>query len=319
METIFCSLCGVDDAEHVLTLRDFAFDEPGEFPLTRCRRCGLMYLNPRPSPAQMERYYPATYLPYKSAIEDERWPLMRWARRRNIRRYRHVIEQFSPRVPGRVLDIGCSTGIFLAEMRDAGWETYGVDPSPTAVTYAQRRLGLEIFEGRLLDANLTAGQFTAATLWDVLEHTFNPLETLRAVHRLLEADGIVVIAVPNYESWDRLIFGQYWIGYDAPRHLYVFPRDVLCNMLACAGFEVVCMRCAFGGYYTFTASLRLWINQHVHQQPARRLWLRLLDVPGTRFLFSPLATIADRLGQGNKLKVVARKVEPAVPCLADAN
>ncbi len=310
MEAVVCNLCGVSDTECVRILHDFAFGRPGKFPLVRCRRCGLMYLNPRPSPAQMGRYYPITYLPYKSAIEDERWALMRWVRRRNIRRYRHVVEQFSPRVPGRVLDVGCSTGIFLAEMRDACWEPYGVDPSPIAVVYARRRFGLEVFEGRLLDAGLTEGQFAAATLWDVLEHTFNPLETLRIVHRLLEVDGIVVMAIPHYESWDRMIFGQYWIGYDAPRHLYVFPRDVLRDMLARVGFEIVRMRCAFGGYYTFVASLRLWINQHVHWQPVRTLLLRLFDIPGLRYLFSPLAAVADLLGQGNKLEVIARKVEP---------
>jgi SAM-dependent methyltransferase len=257
----------------------------------------------------MQDYYPAAYLPYKSAIEDERWALMRWVRRRNIRRYRRVVEQFSRRVPGRVLDIGCSTGIFLAEMRDAGWEVCGVDPSPIAVTYARQRFGLEVFERRFLDVNLAAGQFTVVTLWDVLEHTFDPLETLRAVHRLLETDGIVVMALPSYESWDRLIFGRYWIGYDAPRHLYVFPRDVLRDILTHAGFDVVRMRCAFGGYHTFIASLRLWINQHVHHQVVRRALLGLLNVPGLRIPFSPLGVVADRLGRGNKLEIIARKVK----------
>jgi 2-polyprenyl-3-methyl-5-hydroxy-6-metoxy-1,4-benzoquinol methylase len=312
----------MDDTEHLLTLRDFAFGEPGEFPLVRCRRCGLIYLKRRPSPAQMARYYPTAYLPYKSAIEDERWALMRWARRRNIRRYCSVIEQFSPRAPGRVLDIGCSTGIFLAEMRNAGWEPYGIDLSPTAVVYARRRFGLPVFEGQLSDANLAAGRFTAATLWDVLEHTFNPLDILQTVHRLLEMDGIIAITVPHYESWDRLFFGQYWIGYDAPRHLYVFPREALSDMLVQTGFEIVHTRCAFGGYFTSVASLRLWLNQHLRQPAAYELLSRLISVPGIRFLFSPWDTLVDRLGRGNKLEVIARKVEPASKasqiCMTDA-
>ena len=315
METTFCSLCGADDAEQLLILRDYAFDGPGEFPLLRCRRCGLIYLNPRPTPAQMGDYYPAAYLPYKSAIEDERWALMRWMRRRNIRQYRRAVEEFSPRVPGRVLDVGCSTGIFMAEMRDAGWETNGVDLSPVAIKYARERFGLDAFEGRLADADLPDGQFSAATLWDVLEHTYNPVETLQTIHRLLEANGIVVIAVPHYEGWDRQLFGRCWIGYDAPRHLHVFSRAVLGDMLARAGFEVVRAQCAFGGYYTFTASLRLWINQHVRRQAARKLWFRLLNVPGLRIPFMPITAIADRLGRGNKLMVVAHKV---VGCKTDA-
>ncbi|MCP4535529.1 MAG: class I SAM-dependent methyltransferase [Chloroflexi bacterium] len=309
METTFCSLCEADDAERLLTLRDYGFDGPGEFPLVRCRQCGLMYLNPRPGPAQMDHYYPADYLPYKSAIEDERWALMRWVRRYNIRQRRRAVERFSRHVPRRVLDVGCSTGIFLAEMRDAGWETYGVDISPIAIAYARERFGLDAFEGLLADADLPAGQFTAVTLWDVLEHTFDPLETLQTIHRLLKADGIVVIAVPHYESWDRQLFGRYWIGYDAPRHLHVFSRDILRDMLDRAGFDVVHAQCAFGGYYTFTASLRLWINQRVRHQTARKLWLCLLSIPGMRLPFMPITAIADRLGRGSKLTIVARKTD----------
>jgi len=310
MEEVTCALCGVKDTRRVLTLRDFAFGVPGEFTLVRCCRCGLMYLNPRPSPAQMSRYYPATYLPYKSAIEDEQWTLMRWVRRRNIRRYRQVVEELSPRVPGRILDVGCSTGIFLAEMRNADWETYGIDPSPVAVAYARQRFGLEVFEGPLSEADLATERFTVVTMWDVLEHTFNPLKILKSIHQLLETEGIVVITIPSYESWDRLLFGRYWIGYDAPRHLYVFPREVLQSMLTHVGFEIVHLRCAFGGYYTFIASLRLWINQHIRNPFMRNIWFQLLNVPGLRLPFFPVTTVAGWLGKGNKLEVVARKIKP---------
>jgi SAM-dependent methyltransferase len=193
-------------------------------------------------------------------------------------------------------------------MRDAGWEATGIDLSPTAIAYARQRFGLQVFEGQLADAGLAAEQFTAATLWDVLEHTFNPLETLQTLHRLLETDGIVVITVPHYESWDRLIFGRQWIGYDAPRHLYVFTRTSLCSILRQAGFEVESMRCAFGGYFTTVASLRLWFNAHVRTPVLREALYRLISIHGVRFLFSPWDLLVDKMGRGNKLEVIGRKV-----------
>jgi len=286
-------------------LQDYAFGLPGEFILVQCVDCGLLYLQQRPKASEIEMFYPTEYLPYKLDIEDERWRLMRWVRRRNIRKYRQVVEKFSARVPGRVLDIGCSTGIFLAEMKEAGWDAYGVELNPNAAEYARSHFGLDVSIGTLEEADLDKDTFTAVTFWDVLEHTRDPQETLCRVHTLLNNKGILIMTVPNYDSWDRHLFKRYWVGYDAPRHFYVFPRPVLSRLLSQAGFEVLRMRCAFGGYHTTAASVRLWLSQV--SPLLRTLIISLLEIPMMRLPFLPFEIITDALNVGGKLEVVARK------------
>ncbi|MBI1880156.1 MAG: class I SAM-dependent methyltransferase [Chloroflexi bacterium] len=304
-----CPLCGAAETSDLLLLRDWGYGGPGVFPLVRCRHCGLRYLQQRPTPAQMDRYYPSHYVGFRPAIEDERFALMRWMRRRRIARHRHVVEQFSAVRPGSILDIGCSTGIFLAEMKAAGWQTVGVEPNVAAAAYARQRFGLEVQTGYLSEIILPLAGFDAVTMWDVLEHTFEPLDTLRQIHALLQPNGIVAMIVPNDHSLDRYLFGPTWVGYDTPRHLTVFAPETLRRMLAEAGFEVVTIRCGFGGYYSFTTSLKIWLNRSVSAGWLRRAILALAYLPGMRLPFEPYFRLLDRLGWGNELLVVGRKVK----------
>lgn len=308
MQKTHCRLCGADDAEFLRLTHDLALEDDETFPLVRCRHCGLMYLQIRPSPAEMGRYYPPEYhRRYRPAVKDEPFFLMRWIRQLKFRRRKQTLEEVSTQVPGRILDVGCSTGAFLDSMRECGWETYGVETSSYAVNYARKQLGLEVFEGRLTDAQLPTGHFDVVTLWDVLEHTFDPLAVLYEVNRLLVDDGIVALTVPNWKSWDRRLFGHAWIGYDPPRHLYVFTQPVLQSLFEKAGFRILRTWCGFGGYFTFTASVRLWLKSHLELPWLRRMITKVLDFPGMRFPFEPFFFLSDRAGRGGTLVILARK------------
>jgi 2-polyprenyl-3-methyl-5-hydroxy-6-metoxy-1,4-benzoquinol methylase len=307
MQTVVCNLCGADQPETLGNMHDIAFETPGEFSLVRCRNCGLVYYRTRPTPEEIQAFYPADYLPYRPAIQDEPFFLMRWARQRNVNKRRRVVEQASPKLPGCILDVGCSTGIFLDAMRRAGWQTQGIEISPQAADYARQRFGLDVYTGQLQDTQFEDESFDAITFWDVIEHTFDPLETLHETHRLLKPGGILAMTLPHWESLDHRWFGKQWIGYDTPRHLYVFPTPVLKKMLEKAGFVVLSTQSGLGGYYTFLASLRLWLKAK-HGSKTRQRWMRLLEVPGVRFFFQPFFSLADALDQGGTLVVVGRKV-----------
>lgn len=307
-ETVTCNLCGADAPVLLAELRDLAFGLPGRFPLVRCRACGLMYLRERPTPVSIDRYYPPEYLPYRTAIQDERRALLRWARRRNVARRRRIVEDHSRRVPGRILDVGCSTGIFLDEMRRAGWDTLGIELSEGAVQYARQRFGLEVVQGQLLETGLPPGSFHAVTFWDVLEHTFDPSASLRVANRLLAPGGVAAFTLPHWESLDRRLFGKAWIGYDSPRHLYVFSRPVLEKLLTRNGFQILEAYSGLSGYFTFLASLRLWLRSRDLGSGPGRLLLRALELPGMRLVFQPAFSLLERLGLGGTLVLVARKV-----------
>ena len=308
-EITACSLCGSDhDAvEEMGIFHDITFGIPGEFPLVRCLNCGLIYYRERPTNEEICLYYPDGYTPYRSPIQDERFFLMKWARWRNIGKRCQIVKQYSPRSPGKILDVGCSTGIFLNAMQIEGWETQGIEINSNAALFARQRFDLDIFQGQLLDTELSPKSADVITFWDVIEHTFDPLATLKKAHLLLRDRGIVVMTLPHWESLDRRLFGLQWIGYDAPRHLHIFPREVLGKLLEKAGFDILRMWCGIGGYFTFIASLRLWLTVHVKSSVLRKWIVRFLELPGIRFVFQPLFSINDRLDVGGTLVIVARK------------
>lgn len=307
METTNCSFCQEKKGELLLITKDIAFDNPGEFPVVSCENCGLIYLQTRPSPQEIGKYYPPEYLPYRTAIQDESLWIMQWMRQRNIDKRVNQIEAAVSKPPGRILDVGCSTGVFLDAMREAGWDTLGVEIAPEAAAYARERFYLDVLPGQLLDHQLQSGSFDAITFWDVLEHTFDPFENLLETNRLLKNGGIIALTIPHWESIDRKVFGQAWIGFDAPRHLYVFPRETLFSMLEASGFQLEKAWTGLGGYYTLLASLRLWLKIHLPTHKLRFWILKFFEFPGMRLPFQPAFSLLDGLNLGGTLVIIAKK------------
>jgi SAM-dependent methyltransferase len=157
---------------------------------------------------------------------------------------------------GRILDIGCGFGLFLREAQHFGWEPFGVDVSAVSVGYARSELGLtNVIRGELLTLGLPEAHFRAATLWNLLEHVPDPLATMQEVRRILTADGIALIRVPNMLVHNLLWWGRpllrpalravglspppYLGGISPPHHLYGFTPCTMKVLLRRAGFEPV--------------------------------------------------------------------------------
>jgi SAM-dependent methyltransferase len=305
MEQPSCDLCGGQDADTLYAGIGWTQPVPDGIALVRCRQCGLMYLSPRPGPDEIGAYYPPDYAPFRPAIEDEKWGLMRWMRQRKMIQRRKWVERFSRRQSGDILDVGCATGLFLNEMARAGWHAKGVELAASAAEYARRRLGLDVFQGTLGQVTWPPESFDAITFWDVLEHTFSPISELRRAASLLKPGGLVAINVPNWHSLDRRLFGPYWIGLDPPRHLYVFTRSTLTALLERAGLSVLGWVCFMPSYFPFIISLERWL-QTISPRWARRVG-RALNLPGARFVFEPWFTVANWLRRGGVISVFALK------------
>lgn len=289
-----------------MELEDYLYKIPGQFAMRRCDTCGLIFLSPRPTRTTLNQYYPPTYAPYRPAIQDEKNGLMRWMRHRKIVQRRMAVERHLSQRQGYLLDVGCSTGIFLDEMRSAGWQTHGIEISPGAADYARTRFHLEVETGDLLEIDLPTAHFAALTMWDVLEHTFDPCAVLAKSATLLKLGGVLVLTFPNWESIDRKLFGRYWVGYDAPRHLHIFPDGVIRQMLEEAGFECVEDRSRFGGYFAFITSVRTWLR--ANERTGLFRWAeKIIDFPGIRIPFEPFFMLMDWLGMGGVRLIVARK------------
>ncbi|MCW5959736.1 MAG: class I SAM-dependent methyltransferase [Pyrinomonadaceae bacterium] len=143
---------------------------------------------------------------------------------------------------GKALEVGCGNGNYLRYLKRHGWEVNGVDLSPHAVTAAKKNFDIEVFNGQLEECSFPDESFDYVHLSHVLEHFFDPLESMRKIYRLLKKDGIVFIDVPNADGTGAKLSANYWYGWDAPRHLFTFTPRTLSLLVNEAGFKISKLR-----------------------------------------------------------------------------
>jgi 2-polyprenyl-3-methyl-5-hydroxy-6-metoxy-1,4-benzoquinol methylase len=208
--------------------------------VTRCRRCGLLYVNPPPTPDQIAQLYDASYW-------DAPGTGAREASRRYHRHYRfgaaygRRLQQIARQ--GRMLEIGCGPGFFLKGVADhCDWQVEGVDVAADLETFAREKLGVRVTAGRFEEVDFGGRQFDLVLGRDVIEHVPRPMAFLEAAHRLLRPGGLLELELPNgpldlaparraSKRGERASMG-------AGHLLFISPR-VLCAMVMKAGFLVV--------------------------------------------------------------------------------
>jgi len=127
-----------------------------------------------------------------------------------------------------VLDIGAGTGDFLNFVKSDTRSVFGIEPNQKARELAhQKRIYLE---ENLND--IKGKSFDVITMWHVLEHIANLEETIKEVEALLNPNGILIIAVPNFNSFDAAYYKNYWAAFDVPRHLWHFSRNTMKNLFS---------------------------------------------------------------------------------------
>jgi len=261
-----CILCGKRESARLWEGSDKKHRGPGRFCYRQCQNCGLVFLFPPIPDDELARFYPDYVTPVRAAshapashrirqalkrmVAEEwygyvsadslrhAWPL-RFLRKVMTFPLRPLLRQVPCHQPGgRVLDIGCGSGGYLAFLASLGWTCYGVEPAPNSRTYAQEVLGLNVHPGPVAACGFEAGSFDLVTMWHVIEHLPNPLETLREIHRILKPNGVLRLRTPNAESLEARVFRGNWYGLDPPRHLYLFSPRIIRTLLESGGFSV---------------------------------------------------------------------------------
>ncbi len=121
-----------------------------------------------------------------------------------------------------LLDYGCGAGVFLTFMQKNGWKAEGVEPNVSARNYSKQSSGARVYS--LEEFQSSNQKYEVITLWHVFEHIHNYNEVLQTLKNCLEPGGIIVIAVPNFKSWDAQYYKSYWAAYDVPRHLFHWSK-----------------------------------------------------------------------------------------------
>lgn len=305
LENVGCCICGTEDATPLATGEDFEYRSSLDtFVAMRCRRCEVVYLNPRPALAEFTRIYPAHYHAFAFTAEDFGF-IYRVRRRLEARRLLNWCQGLP--ADARIIDIGCGDGFHLAALRDfgqPGWRLEGVDGDARAVARATAQ-GLNVQLGFVESLALPAASFDLALLIQTVEHVADPVQLLRVVRSLLRPGGKVVIVTDNTDALDFALFkGRYWGGYHFPRHWYLFNQNSMRRLAQQAGLEVAGLATAVSPV-NWTYSLHNALVDFAAPQ-----WLRkFFSLQGTAALgaFTLFDICLQKLGRGALLNAILRR------------
>lgn len=204
----------------------------------RCASCGLGFLDPRPSKEDIAKLYDKEYCE-DQFVEGGEPGSPEFRKRLSLETHRIRFFRGIKR-KGRILDIGCGYGYFLAACRNSyGYDVHGLDISDWAAQYAAERLGLSVTVGEIDKVRLPPNSFDIITMWHFLEHTRDPREAILKAMDWLKKSGILVIDVPNYDGTDARKNWGNWVGWQPPYHFYHFTPHTLKRLLKLCGLRVL--------------------------------------------------------------------------------
>ncbi len=137
-----------------------------------------------------------------------------------------------------LLDFGCGTGDFLQIAKNNGWNVHGIEPNDDARKIANNKTGNSVFNSENL-LRLEPSSFDVITLWHVLEHIPNLNEHITIFKKLLKVNGTLIIAVPNFKSYDAKFYKNFWAAFDVPRHLWHFSKTSISKLVSKENMHVV--------------------------------------------------------------------------------
>ena len=200
---------------HIKT-KDFFLTKEG-FSVIKTEQEGLLKTDPLPPKEEIQKYYKAEdYLSHNSKSDGLFSFFYRLFRAINFKLKYNSIKNLLNQ--GSLLDFGCGEGYFLKQMNNKGYNSYGVDPFRNK----SKKISHSIFDEELSDVG-----FKTITAWHSIEHVHDLEKTIMRFHDVLSENGLVVVAVPNYNSYDAKYYKHLWAGYDTPRHLWHFNKTGL--------------------------------------------------------------------------------------------
>ncbi len=268
------------------------------FEVLGCRLCTLVYLWPQATPEEIRAMFSTLYTTGAGSLPELRDyfgfcyddvpsnPL--------VQLYESWLDALERvRAPGRLLDVGCGTGLFLAVARRRGWQPFGIDDCAEATRHAREYFGLDVWDGEFADFASGDRRFDAITCWDIIEHSRSPIGLLQTISRCLAPGGVVGLSTPNQRSILDVVAGALYRltgglltspleKFYIEQHFLYFEEGTLAQALGRAGLVVVQARREL--------------------TDLRRLTLS----PATRLLLRALFGVARATGLENRLFVVAR-------------
>jgi 2-polyprenyl-3-methyl-5-hydroxy-6-metoxy-1,4-benzoquinol methylase len=230
-----CPVCEGTSLHDLKVVKDHFLSQE-KFNLSQCGNCGFVFTNPRPGKNELAKYYQSDeYLSHSKKKNGLITFLYDLVKSISLRKKYNLITK--NKTKGKILDIGCATGEFLNYFQKKGWHCTGIEPAQNPRNFAIENYHLDVKpENEIMQ--LDHGTYDVITMWHVLEHVSDLNERIQQIHKLLKADGLLVIALPNHLSYDAEQYKSFWAGYDVPRHLYHFSSTTISRLLSRHEFSV---------------------------------------------------------------------------------
>jgi SAM-dependent methyltransferase len=281
-----CALCGAVDLHPLFVKQGWAF--------ARCAGCGLVALRPLPDPIEHERHTEASYAHGAYALFSAADRI-----RAAIAAHRlGIVRPLAP--PGPWLDVGCSSGAFVAAAGAAGIDIEGIERSAAAIARA-RSHGLPVHHATV-EGFVPTRRYAVITAFDLLEHLRDPVALVRRAGRWLVPGGLLAVTVPNVDSLAARLMGRHWYYYVPPEHVHYFRPATLRRLLETGGLGTIAVRPAFkplsleyaaAALAQFNVRLGAAARLAVGVLP-RALRARSLPIPVGELLATARAPLADR-------------------------
>jgi 2-polyprenyl-3-methyl-5-hydroxy-6-metoxy-1,4-benzoquinol methylase len=223
-----CPVCDVDD-------NVFVFEKAG-FDFVKCRRCGLLHVNPQLTLEVQDSIYKKSktadhWIKIQKKTGEQTWNAEK--------KYLPALAELKRLCPqgGRLLDVGCSIGQFLGLAREQGWDVEGVELNADAAEIARTDYGLTVHDRKLEEAGFPEDHFDVVTLWGVFEHLTDPNDMLRSIRRVLKKDGLALFFVPNGNSLIIRLSREHNSTVSGRAHLWYFTPETMGSILTKNGYE----------------------------------------------------------------------------------
>jgi len=232
MSSVVCNLCGADDYD----VR-FEAGVAQSSRIVECRKCGLMYANPRSASPDHELVvdYDPDY------VERQNRNSERFAKEAlQVRDYANTRTYLAERFPqrGKLLEVGSGYGYLLDYFRQDGWDVLGVEPNEGLNRHARKALNLEVLSKILPEAEFPDGSFDVVLMMHVIEHVPDPTDTLAEIFRVLKPGGTLVMETPRYDTLMFKLLGRRERSLSCEGHIYFFTTKTLREICEKVGFKV---------------------------------------------------------------------------------
>ena len=219
-----------------LTVKDYSVSGE-DFQLVHNEELDMLETTPQPSANTISEYYKSEdYISHTDSKRNWFEKAYHFVRGMALKRKLTLINSFP--VSGKtILDVGCGTGDFLQTAKNNSWNVYGIEPNEKARAIANSKTKNQVFDTNTLQ-EFESGTFDVITLWHVLEHLPNLEIEIQNLNRLLKPNGRLVIAVPNFKSYDAKHYNAFWAAYDVPRHLWHFSQTSISKLFSKHNLEI---------------------------------------------------------------------------------